>query len=300
MDRKYWMLSTLVAAVLLFSVAFAFSFSTYLPVPEKAVEKARGYNSPVIFEDSGQLALNPPGLQKIVLIHYKKGFAKPACNNNGVCEPELGENPSCADCKSQDPDPTPTPEPTPDSSCYGFISKGAKWRDTPVDLVIDPDNLDGLTQGFIVGAMEAGANEWDNHTGADIYGSYSIDHGATWDDTYRDGRNEIVFGDYPQSGVIGVTIIWGYFIGKPSSREIVEFDILFDTDFTWGDATLGSNVMDLQNIAVHELGHGFGLGDLYTSACIDETMYGYSDYGETKKRDLAAGDIVGIQELYGG
>lgn len=27
---------------------------------------------------------------------------KPACNNNGICEPELGENPSCSDCKNGD------------------------------------------------------------------------------------------------------------------------------------------------------------------------------------------------------
>jgi len=26
--------------------------------------------------------------------------AKPSCNDNGVCEPELGENPSCTDCKN--------------------------------------------------------------------------------------------------------------------------------------------------------------------------------------------------------
>lgn len=74
---------------------------------------------------------------------------------------------------------------------------------------------------------------------------------------------------------------------------------MFDTDFTWGDATTNPAVMDLQNIATHELGHGVGLGDLYDTVCIDETMYGYSTEGETSKRDLNAGDIVGIQELYG-
>jgi len=57
--------------------------------------------------------------------------------------------------------------------------------------------------------------------------------------------------------------------------------------------------MDLQNIATHELGHGVGLGDLYITACSEETMYGYSNYGETKKRTLNAGDIMGIQKLYG-
>lgn len=74
---------------------------------------------------------------------------------------------------------------------------------------------------------------------------------------------------------------------------------MFDTDFTWGDATIDPAVMDLQNIATHEIGHGAGLDDVYDLACSEVTMYGYSDYGETKKRTLEEPDITGIQELYG-
>ncbi|UCC91631.1 MAG: matrixin family metalloprotease [Candidatus Aenigmatarchaeota archaeon] len=225
---------------------------------------------------------NGKGPQKIVFIHYKKGYAKPTCNNNGVCEPELGEKKNCADCKNGG---------NGESTCYKFLAKGVKWKDLPVDYVIHPD-LDA-------GAISAGAEEWDAHTSANLVGTYSIDNGATWDDETPDGRNEMVFGDYQQAGVIAVTIIWGYFYGKPDTREILEFDILFDTDFAWGDATKDPSVMDLQNIATHEFGHGFGLGDLYETSCIEETMYGYSTEGETSKRDLNAGDIVGIQELYG-
>jgi hypothetical protein len=56
--------------------------------------------------------------------------------------------------------------------------------------------------------------------------------------------------------------------------------------------------MDFENIATHELGHSVGLGDLDEDRCSDQTMYGYADYGETNKRDLEAGDIKGISELY--
>ena len=56
--------------------------------------------------------------------------------------------------------------------------------------------------------------------------------------------------------------------------------------------------MDLENIATHELGHSIGLGDLYTSSCAQETMYGYADFGEISKRDLNSGDILGISKLY--
>lgn len=37
---------------------------------------------------------------------------KPFCNDNSVCEPELGENPSCADCKNGGEEPPPS------RSCY--------------------------------------------------------------------------------------------------------------------------------------------------------------------------------------
>ncbi len=42
-----------------------------------------------------------------------------------------------------------------------------------------------------------------------------------------------------------------------------------------------------------------GTGDSKEGGAIEETMYGYSQEGETSKRDLNAGDIAGIQKLYG-
>ena len=263
-----------------------------IPVSDKAKENGRADNSSVITKGNGGLSLNTPGLEKVVLIHYKKGYGR-VCDYDGICEPEIGENPSCADCKKEKEEPE---EPT--TACYAFLDKWAKWKDLPVDYVIDPDNDDGLSDEFVAITMSAGAEEWNNHISEDLFGSYSIDYDLSWDSDAPDGRNELLFGDYPQEGVIAVAIVWGYFAGPPGQRKIIEFDILFDTDFTWGNATVNPEVMDLQNIATHELGHGAGLADLYDTVCAEETMYGYSENGETKKRDLNAGDIIGIQALY--
>jgi len=57
--------------------------------------------------------------------------------------------------------------------------------------------------------------------------------------------------------------------------------------------------MDLENIAVHELGHTVGLSDIYSTACSEVTMYGYSTEGETSKRTLEQPDITGLQRMYG-
>jgi predicted Zn-dependent protease len=74
---------------------------------------------------------------------------------------------------------------------------------------------------------------------------------------------------------------------------------MFDNvDFAW-DNTGAPGVMDIQNIATHEIGHGLGLADLYDDKWSEQTMYGYADNGETKKQTLEYGDIAGIQALYG-
>ena len=56
--------------------------------------------------------------------------------------------------------------------------------------------------------------------------------------------------------------------------------------------------MDIENIVTHELGHTFGMGDLYDSNCANETMYGYASEAETNKRTLESGDIEGVSKLY--
>jgi len=175
--------------------------------------------------------------------------------------------------------------------CYKLL--GVKWKTLPVDYVINPTNPGDLSEEFVTSAISTSAETWDVATSSELFKdiykvNYSLQYGT------QDFKNVISFGNYPQENVIGVTSIWYTRRGK----QIVEFDILFDTDFTWGDATVDPSVMDLQNIATHELGHAVGLGDLYDTVCAEETMYGYSDYGETKKRDLNDGDIAGIKSLY--
>lgn len=119
------------------------------------------------------------------------------------------------------------------------------------------------------------------------------------DQTAPDDRNEVYFGDIPSAGAIGVTIVWGIFSGPASVRVLTEWDQVYDdVDFEWTDDGLSEPTrMDFRNIAAHELGHAVGL-DHPSNLCTEETMYRYASYGETKKIDLHAGDILGVSTLY--
>ena len=209
-------------------------------------------------------------LEKITFIHYKDGHIKPV-------NPGKGGG-------------------TDTSSCYIFLSKGAKWKTTE-PYQINPANSQGISESDIVNAASLADLQWDNQVTFDIYGTGTVDYSAGYNSGSLDGANTISFGSVSSPGAIAVTNVWGYFSGPLPTRELVEWDMLLDqTDFSWGigDATK----MDLQNIVTHEIGHSAGMGDLYDGKCNAQTMYGYSTEGETSKRDLDAGDIKGIKTLY--
>lgn len=177
------------------------------------------------------------------------------------------------------------------TTCYKLM--GVKWSNLPVSYVINPTNPQGLSSDFVASAIFNSAETWDLATASELFNNaYTLNNSAQYG--VQNFENAIVFGDYPDSNVIGVTSVWFTRVGK----QIVEFDMLLNTDFAWGDATVNSSVMDLENIATHEFGHSVGLSDIYSTSCASITMYGYSDYGETSKRTLEQADITGLQKMY--
>lgn len=193
------------------------------------------------------------------------------------------------------------------STCYTYLARAAKWK-TVEPWLTNTTNTRGLNGATVFNLLSGGVSKWEDATDGTVGNGAGIDvlgPGAnTWttlvaDTTSPDNQNEVYFADISDPGVIAVTIIWGIFGGPPLARELVEWDQVYDdVTFDWSaEATGLSGKMDFDNIATHELGHSVGMGDLYNS-CVDETMYGYSNFAETKKRDLNNGDITGINGLY--
>lgn len=177
------------------------------------------------------------------------------------------------------------------NSCSKLL--GVKWGSLPVSYVI---NLDGYNEKFVTSAISAAATEWDSHTTANLFDGYTTGNVA-WG--VQDGNNAYVFGQYSSNNAIAVTRYWY----TRYSKQLTEYDVLFNTYYGWFDCTKTSCTssnrgMDLETIALHETGHGIGLADVYSGSCGDAVMYGYGSYGDIN-RDLAQPDIVGVQKLYG-
>jgi hypothetical protein len=137
-----------------------------------------------------------------------------------------------------------------------------------------------------------GLGTWDAQTGASISaGSGSGKQGEAG--TY-DGVNQIEWESLGASSTIAVTTTWYY----RGSGVAVESDGQYNTYYQW--STSGeAGKMDVLNIVTHEVGHTFGLNHPSGSGISCLTMYAYGAYGETQKRTLGAGDILGIEAIYG-
>lgn len=220
--------------------------------------------------------------EKVVHIFYEEGFAHKPDHAKGGGPPDKGGKGGG--------DTT--------STCFSVLAKGAKWK-TVEHYIIDPTNAQSIPDSLITQATTAGINEWNVNSPVTIFGNEVT--GTVQANTIgvsMNNQNEMIFADIDRSGVIAVTFTWGIYGGPPQLRELVEWDAVYDDqDFDWGDATSNPALMDLQNIITHELGHSGGLGHP-DSTCVDETMYAFASAGETKKRDLNAGDIAGINKLY--
>ena len=193
------------------------------------------------------------------------------------------------------------------TNCYSYLANGAKWKIVE-PWVMNGSNAEGLDPNTLFGLQSSALDKWEdaadgvvgNSAGDEIFGAGTATTSALSADTAApDRQNEVSFGDVSATGAIAVTIVWGIFSGPPQGRELVEWDQTYDqVDFNWSAGSSGvAGKMDFDNIATHEDGHSAGMGHPDNS-CADETMYRFSTNAETKKRDLNAGDIAGVNNLY--
>src|SRR3989304_10612663 len=167
------------------------------------------------------------------------------------------------------------------NTCYGYLSTGAKWK-TIEPWVVNPINTRGLTNDFVFNNLTFDISKWEDAADGVVGNARSVnilgDGSVTSSDLSQfantlNNVNEVYFADITTPGVIAVTTVWGFWGGDISTREIVEWDQVYDdVDFGWSVSGEPGR-MDFDNIATHELGHAAGMADLYTSSCSDVTMF---------------------------
>jgi hypothetical protein len=170
---------------------------------------------------------------------------------------------------------------------FKLIAGGVKWSGT-ISYEVNPTGS-GLDEAVVRSTLETSSETWDSATSFELFALPTITSGTS---IGLDGTNRIVWSAL-SPGIIAVTYLWY----NPATKQIVEFDMVFNTYYAWSTSGT-SSAMDLRNIATHEFGHN-GLGDLRSPKDQALTMYAYSGLEETIKQTLGTGDILGIQKLYG-
>lgn len=199
------------------------------------------------------------------------------------------------------------------NSPSSYTLTGWRWnRAKPLVLYLRNDkNLagEGLTAKQAKTAIENAANTWDVVTSRNLF----YDRGGIIDSKKR--------ADNPYDGYS--VHAWKYLSRAPSALAysrtrygypkvngyytVYESDVSYNTRYRWTTdwntaVKYNGRIFDVQTVALHELGHTLGLGDLYTLRSTDPRRYDYyqimNSYNDPQ-RTLGAGDKAGIRRLYG-
>lgn len=178
----------------------------------------------------------------------------------------------------------------------GYSYDGFHWAvsDLPIKYYINENgtpDIAGTAEEFA--GVQKSFQAWKDDSGS--YMDYMYLGTTNRNGLQQDGFNVV---SWQSIDGPGGTLAETYFWYNPVSKLIFEFDMVFDEDEAWS-ASGEVGKFDIQNVGTHEAGHTLVLNDLYDPADGEETMYGYSYPGETKKRDLYTGDIAGIRFIYG-
>lgn len=150
-------------------------------------------------------------------------------------------------------------------------------------------------------ALTAAAQTWEGTTSQNLFAdTNTIEITRTKNADKYDGSNVIAF--KPFSSAIknalaysrtyyAYTKVGGYYSAKES-------DLCFNTLYDW-DTSGAGNKCDMQSVAIHELGHTLGLGDLYTDPVFSGDKKQIMGYYTGVKRTLGNGDKTGAWKLYG-
>jgi hypothetical protein len=145
----------------------------------------------------------------------------------------------------------------------------------------------------VAGTLQAALSTWSSADSRAPQITVTSD-GTTTSPT-ADHQDEAMFANLGGT-TLAVTYTWQWSNGE------VESDMALNANAAWfqapseGSGCYAVAAYDVQNTMTHESGHLYGLAHANSSP--GNTMYASATAGETYKRSLAPGDILGIQHIY--
>ena len=182
-----------------------------------------------------------------------------------------------------------------------------KWQRTPVRWFATDRGVPGVPASEFQAAAARAFATWEAVPTASIAFQFA---GFIASEPFDDDNVSVLgFQDHPEMDrVLGAT----GFLVDTTTGEILESDIFFNSAFPWSTAAAGDPArVDLESVAVHEIGHLLGLGH----SGLGETeirpeggrrvlgagsvMFPIAfSRGNTLGRELQPDDIAGVSDLY--
>ncbi len=189
----------------------------------------------------------------------------------------------------------------------GGRTVAVRWAPGPIRYFITDREVGGVSAQAFGDAIGRASATWSGVPGLPV--SFSPQGLTRSQPLEADGRSTIGFLDRPdQERVLGATT----FLLDATTGALIEADVYFNTRFRWSTAAAGEvGAVDLESVALHELGHLLGLGH----SAIGETELGgggrrvlssgavmfpiSGPSGSISDRVLQPDDVAGVRDLYG-
>jgi hypothetical protein len=189
------------------------------------------------------------------------------------------------------------------SSAYCLTGKKWTQTDPQIKLTLKSDAYltgEGLSTTAVQSAIANAANSWDDATNQNLFADTNLVTVSTTvaADKY-DGYNTFAFKPISSGCVIGLSRTWYRLTKVDGYNPTLESDITFNTGYNWATDGVSTKKADVQSVAMHELGHTIGLGDIYGKTLFATDTRQIMHYYTGVKHTLGNGDKTGIWALYG-